>query len=55
MVLNPVRLISLACVSGETHDLQRVFRRIYDTKGGGGLCVGPSLRRPWKLGLRIVA
>ena len=54
MVLNPVRLISLACVSSETHDLQRVFRRIYDTKGGG-LCAGPSLGRPWKLGLRIVA
>ena len=34
MVLNPVRLISLAWVSSETHDLQRIFRRIYDTKGG---------------------
>ena len=26
-------LVSLACVSSETHNLQPVFLRIYDTKG----------------------
>ena len=26
-------LISLACVSSETHNLQAIFLRIYDTKG----------------------
>ena len=26
-------LFSLVCVSSETHNLQRVFLRIYDTKG----------------------
>ena len=30
-------VISLACVSSETHNLQSVFLRIYDTKGGS-LC-----------------
>ena len=44
---------SLACVNCETHNLQRVFRRILGTKGGH--CATRSLRRPWKLGLRIVA
>ena len=44
---------SLACVNSETHNLQRVFRRILGTKGGH--CATRSLRRPWKLGLRIVA
>ena len=44
---------SLACVSSETHNLQRVFRRILDAKGGH--CARRSLQRPWKLGLRIVA
>ena len=44
---------SLACVNSETQNLQRVFRRILGTKGGH--CATRSLRRPWKLGLRIVA
>ena len=45
--------LSLACVSSETHNLQRFFRYIWDTKGGH--CARRSLRGPWKPGLRIVA
>ena len=29
-----VHFINLACLSSETHNLQRVFLRIYDAKGG---------------------
>ena len=29
-------LVSLSCVSSETHNLQPVFLRIYGTEGGGG-------------------
>ena len=47
-------LISLACVSSETHNLQGVFcfLRIYDTKGQNGPT--RSWQRPWNLGIRIV-
>ena len=41
--------INLACVSSETHNLQPVFLRTL-----GGHCARRSLRRPWKLGLRIL-
>ena len=29
-----VHFINVACLSSETHNLQRVFLRIYDAKGG---------------------
>ena len=31
--LKMLKIVSLVCVSSETHDLQRVFRCILDTKG----------------------
>ena len=48
-----VVLFSFRSLASETHNLQPVFLRIYDTKGGHG--ARRSLRRPCKLGLRIVA
>ena len=48
-----VSLFSLACVRSEIHNLQRIFRRVQDTKGGH--CARRSLWRPWKLGIRIIA
>ena len=35
-------LVSLACVTSETHNLQAVFLRIYDTKGESWCKVFPA-------------
>ena len=36
-LLRMTRVISIACISSETHNLQPVFLCVYDTKGGS-LC-----------------
>ena len=49
-------LISLTCVSSETHNPQSVFAFLFVSYTQiGSHCARCSLRRPWKLGLRIFA